>query len=191
MSKRRLWFACIVSIVAVASCDSDLQRPDGPKRDLKKTPDGVVPDGPYPMGRRQAPLQTLERLAVRADGTLDFRWEDLPGQPAAVDLTIGEAGAPLFQIFASDGRPFARAGLRVVPLRPAVDYRLRLRPTHGELHLALIHLSSGQVVELGAVEAPPSDELGLSIGLTDVNKTRVRLSAASVALRGLTLAALQ
>jgi hypothetical protein len=197
MTRVRGSWICLLAMLAFTSCDSDSARPDGPTHD-KGTPDkGTTPDKsldgePYPMGRApaSAPIERLATLEADASSevSLSFRWQDLPGRPAEVDLNVGPADAPLFQVFASDGRPFARAGLRVVALQPEVDYQLRLSSNASGVHVALTHVASGQVTELGELEEAQLTSLPLSIGTTDSNKARVLVS--SRVARHLTLAAL-
>jgi hypothetical protein len=164
--------------------------PDGIFKDFKPHEDtgadvysiGLLPRNLYPT-----PSAKRLALAPTKNGnrslSLSFHWDDVPGQPADVDLSLEQKGkdAPVFQVFAKESRPFVRAGLRIIPIQPSMEYQLALsrEATSSEITLALslpaADLSEGRtiVLEEKLPAAMVGDELILALGKTDQNKTRV------------------
>ncbi|MBW2733426.1 MAG: hypothetical protein JRH20_13650 [Deltaproteobacteria bacterium] len=85
-------------------------------------------------GMRAMPAQTL---ALASEGDFAFHWAPLPGQPNGCDLSLQVGKGVALQVFARDGKPFARLGLSVVPLKAHDTYRVSYRRDGKELRLSL------------------------------------------------------
>ena len=147
---RSLMAALLAAGVTLPACSAVLDIDS-----LQKGGDGTQNDinQPYDMSlgllrSRQAPQKRVV-LAANA-GSMSFRWLDLPGAPAAVDLSLG-GEALVAQVFSRDHKPYLRVGLRVVALRAGKPYRLSYRRMEQGSTRRGMHLEVTETVAGGAV----------------------------------------
>jgi hypothetical protein len=65
-------------------------------------------------------------LAAGGKETLSFTWHEAQGPAPVADLWIDVVGRTVIQVSSIGDRPFARAGLDLVPLEPGAEYRIEL-----------------------------------------------------------------
>jgi hypothetical protein len=120
-----------VAALAIAGCSAAL--------DTDKLQGGPEDDaGAYDASAMLEHLfKAPVRMALSAHGVFDFRWQNIPGRPNAFDLSFESDEVSLFQVFSRKGKPYARTGLKVVPLQQGASYALLWRATNTGLELSL------------------------------------------------------
>jgi lysozyme-like protein len=88
---------------------------------------------PRSMDRRHAVA-----LTAGAVKTIPFTWQDSSGLAPPSDLWVEAHGRPVLQVTSVGDRPFARAGLDVVPIEPGTPYRVVVARSGEEVTVSLM-----------------------------------------------------
>jgi hypothetical protein len=90
-----------------------------------------------------------------------FVWTDAPGLAASADLWVEADGRRVLQVFSQGSRPFARAGLDIVPLKADETYRLVFDRSGGSARLTLTSRNGASVLEASVAPSAPSVDVVL------------------------------
>jgi hypothetical protein len=86
---------------------------------------GSAGDGGYAfVAPRSLDRRHAVALTTGAVKTIPFTWQDSSGLAPPADLWVEARGRPVLQVTSVGDRPFARAGLDVVPIDPGTAYRV-------------------------------------------------------------------
>jgi hypothetical protein len=119
---------------------------DGP-HDGSLGDEGILGDGSSGDAYAQREHSTPERhhaiaLASGERATIPFAWRSSPGLAPPADLWVTFDGKPLLQVASLGDRPFARAGLDLLPIDPGVPYELVLTRGGDSLSVALVRANA-------------------------------------------------
>lgn len=151
---------------AAVKKDTEASKDTEVKKDLEVKKDGEPYDASLlPRLLQHQASDKRFALAGDQDVTVEFSWQEEPGQADGTALSIRapHQQTPLFQIFSRAHRPFARSGLEVSSLQEGVRYRMTVRQLDsGALDVRVIRASTGALVVRWS--APLSPDLLLVVG---------------------------